>query len=215
MSAAQILSRARAAHVSLWVEGERLRFRGPRDTVDELKPELAAHKPEIVEYLRRAANDAAMLSHYPVADGPYTPYVVPMSPERVARLLADLRTTIGRVADIEGWTDDYRADLMGLVVRQPVSTLADDLAYFREHLISIEAVTRAAEIGRQALARHDAIRKCGTCQHMTHHDHGVPVRCQMGKALGWRHHDWLDAPDTLNTCAHHDPKRGRAPSRDE
>lgn len=145
MSVAQILSRAKAAHVFLWVDGERLRYKGPREAVELLKPELVANKPEIVEYLRRAANDAAMLSHYPVADGPYTPYVVPMTPEHVAGLLVDLRTTIGALAEIEGWTDQYRVHLLSLVARQPVSTLTDDLAYFRERLNTIEAVMHVVE----------------------------------------------------------------------
>ncbi|KFX28242.1 hypothetical protein [Ralstonia solanacearum] len=209
MSVAALLSKAQAMGVRLILNGDGVKLRGPADSIAALKPELTAHKPEIVAHLRRAANDVAMLSHYPVADGPYTPYVVPMSPERVAGLLADLRATIGKVADIEGWTDERRARLLGLVARQPVSTLADDLAYFRERRRAIEATARAAEIGWRALAEHDAIRKCSTCQHMTHHAHGVPVRCQMGNALGWWHHEWLDGPDTLNTCAHHNPTRGR------
>ncbi|MDC6286759.1 hypothetical protein [Ralstonia pseudosolanacearum] len=202
------MSKAQAMGVRLILNGDGVKLRGPADSIAALKPELAAHKPEIVAHLRRAANDASDLSCYPVADGPFMPWCPPMPPERVEGLLADLRTTIGRVADIEGWTDERRAHLLGLVARQPISTLADDLAYFRERLSAIEATARAAEIGRYALAEHDAIRKCSTCQHMTHHAHGVPVRCQMGKALGRRHHDWLDAPDTLNTCKQHHPRRG-------
>ncbi|MGN8064311.1 hypothetical protein ACTJK4_21855 [Ralstonia sp. 22111] len=146
-AAAQILSRARAANISLWVEGERLRFKGPKDAVEELKPELAANKPEIVAHLRRATSDAVDLSRYPVADGPYTPYVVPLSPERVAGLLADLRATIGELADREGWTGDQRAHMLGLVARQPASTLADDLAYFLHR----RELVRAAELAAQAV----------------------------------------------------------------
>ncbi len=157
MSVASLLSKAQAMGVRLILNGDGVKLRGPADSIAALKPELAARKPEIVAHLRRAANDAADLSHYPVADGPFTPWCSPMSPERVAALLADLRATIGKVADIEGWTDERRAHLLGLVSRQPVFTLADDLAYFRERLSAIEAVAHAAEIGRQALAQHDAI----------------------------------------------------------
>ncbi|CAJ0773062.1 TubC N-terminal docking domain-related protein [Ralstonia chuxiongensis] len=208
MSVASLLSKAQAMGVRLILNGDGVKLRGPADSIAALKPELAAHKPEIVAHLRRAVDDVTDLSRYPVADGPYMPYVVPMSPERVAGLLADLQATIGRVADIEGWTGERRANLLGLVALQPVSTLVDDLAYFRERLSAIKAAARAADIGRRALAEHDAIRKCSTCQHMTHHDYGVPTRCQMGKALSWRHHEWLDTPDILNTCKHHHPKRG-------
>ncbi|MGM3273726.1 hypothetical protein [Ralstonia sp. 24A2] len=203
MSVAQILSKAKAMGVRLSLNGDGVKLRGPADSIAALKPELAARKPEIVAYLRRAATDVADPSGYPVADGPFMPWCPPMSPEGVAGLHADLRATIGKVADIEGWPDNYRAHLLGLVARQPVSSLADDLAYFRERLGAIEAVARVADIGRQAVAEHDAIRKCSTCQHMTRHEHGVPVRCQMGTALRWQHHEWLDAPDTLNTCRLH------------
>ncbi|MGR0114152.1 hypothetical protein [Ralstonia pseudosolanacearum] len=208
MNVASLLSKARAAGVRLILNGDGVKLKGPASAIEAIKPELAPYKSEIVAFLRLAANDAAMLSGYPsVADGPFTPYVVPMLPERVAGLLSALRATICRVADIEGWPDERRAHLLGLVARQPASTLADDLAYFRERLSANEAVARTAEIGRQALAEHDAIRKCGTCRHLTHHNYGVRVRCQIGKVLGCRHHDWLDAPGSLNTCAAHDPKR--------
>ncbi|MEZ0191838.1 hypothetical protein AB9X41_21815 [Ralstonia solanacearum] len=150
MSAAQILSRAIAAHVVLWVDGERLRYKGPREAVDLLKPELAANKPEIIEYLRRAATDAVMLPRYPVADGPFTPYVVPMTPEHIAGLLTELRTTIGKLAEIEVWPDEHREHLLSLVARQPISTLTDDLAYFQGRLSTIKAVAHVVEISVQA-----------------------------------------------------------------
>ncbi|GAQ27628.1 hypothetical protein K6V18_16290 [Ralstonia insidiosa] len=207
MSVAQILSKAKAMGVRLSLNGDGVKLRGPADSIAALKPHLAAHKTEIMAYLRRAANDAADSSDYPVADGPFMPWCSPMSSERVAVLLADLRETIGRVADIERWPDDRRAHLLGLVARQPVSSLADDLAYFRERLGAIEAMARVANIGRKAVAEHDAIRKCGTCQHRTLHDSGVPVRCQMAADLRWQHHQWLDAPDVLNTCRLHSPMR--------
>ncbi|CAJ0849588.1 TubC N-terminal docking domain-related protein [Ralstonia flatus] len=207
MSVAQILSKAKAMGVRLSLNGDGVKLRGPADSIAALKPELAAHKAEIVAYLRRAANNAADSSGYPVADGPFMPWCPPMSSERVVGLVSDLRATISKVADIEGWSDDQRAHLQGLVARQPVSSLADDLAYFRERLGAIEAVARIAIIGRKAVAEHDAIRKCGTCQHRTLHDSGVPVRCEMGAALRWRHHEWLDAPDALNTCRLHSPRR--------
>jgi len=84
------------------------------------------------------------------------PYVVPMAPERVEGLLANLRETIGKVADIEGWTVKRRADVLGLVARQPVASLTDDLAYFQEHLSAIEAVARVAAIDPIALPLRDA-----------------------------------------------------------
>ncbi|WP_197387006.1 hypothetical protein [Ralstonia pseudosolanacearum] len=156
MSIASLLSKAQAMGVRLILNGDGVKLRGPADSIAALKPELSARKPEIVDYLRRMADDTLHMPGYPTLDGPFTPYVVPMSPERVAGLLAALRATIGKVADIEGWMDERRAHLLGLVARQPVSTLADDLAYFREHLGAIEAMERAAEIGRRAMTRREA-----------------------------------------------------------
>lgn len=150
MSVASLLSKAQAMGVRLILNGDGVKLRGPADSIAALKPELAAHKSEIVDYLRRAANDVTDLSRYPMADGPYTPYVVPMSAERVASLLADLRTAIGTVADIERWTDEQRARLLGIVARQPISALADDLAYFRARLVELKAARRAFTVLNRA-----------------------------------------------------------------
>ncbi|MDB0507665.1 hypothetical protein LBW60_04875 [Ralstonia solanacearum] len=145
MSVTLLLSKAQAMGVRLILNGDGVKLRGPADSIAAMKPELAAHKPEILAHLRRAANDA----RYPVADGPYMPYVVPMPPERVAMLLADLRTTLDKLADLEGWTDGHLAHMLGLVTRQPISTLADDLAYFEHRLEAVRAADLAAEaIGR-------------------------------------------------------------------
>lgn len=151
MSVASLLSKAQAMGVRLILNGDGVKLRGPADSIAALKPELAAHKPEIVAHLRRSANDATDLSRYPVADGTFMPWCASMSPERVAGLLADLRATIGSVADIEGWTDERRAHLLGLVARQPVSTLADDLAYFGERLAELAAVRKASTVLNRAV----------------------------------------------------------------
>lgn len=154
MSVASLLSKARAMGVRLILNGDGVKLRGPAESIAAIKPELAAHKAEIVEYLRTTteiveylrgtASEALHLLGYPTQDGPFTPYCVPMTPGRVAGLLADLRATIHKVADREGWADERRADLLSLVARQPVSTLADDLTYFRERLSAIEAVERVS-----------------------------------------------------------------------
>lgn len=153
MSVASLLSKAQAMGVRLILNGDAVKLRGPADSIAAIKPELVAHKPEILAHLRRAANDVADLSCYPVADGPYMPYVVPLSPERVGVLLADLRATIGKLADLEGWTGDHLEHMMGLVARQPACTLVDDLAYFLSRLEVVRAAEHAAQaIGRARLA---------------------------------------------------------------
>jgi len=148
MNAARILSKATSLGVSLRLDGDLVRIRGPRDARETILAAVAANKSEIMAYLRRAANDTVDLSRYPVADGggPYSPYVVPMSPERVAGLLNDLRANIGNLADMERWTDAQRAQLLELVARQPVASLSDDLEYFRARLKALHAKKHAAEV---------------------------------------------------------------------
>lgn len=86
---------------------------------------------------------------YPLSDdgASYMPYVVPMSPERVSDMLAEVRSIIGEVADGEGWSDAQRGHVLGMVARQPVASLPDDLAYFRERLSAMAAVARITKIG--------------------------------------------------------------------
>ncbi|MGN6259611.1 MAG: hypothetical protein ACTHNO_02665 [Ralstonia sp.] len=115
----------------LTVHGDRLRYQGPEDAVKTVLPMLAENKAAMVACV-------ADLSRYPMADGPFMPWCAPMSPDRAAALLDDIRATVSKVADIEGWSADCLTRLLGLVARQPVSTLADDLAYFRERLNSVE-----------------------------------------------------------------------------
>ncbi|NKA92048.1 hypothetical protein GO283_00584 [Ralstonia solanacearum] len=158
MKAAQIVSKAVSLGVSLRLDGDMVRIRGPKHARDAILADVAAHKPEIVVYLRCTSSEALHMPGYPVAEygGPFTPWCAPMSPNRVAGLLADLRATIGRLADIEGWADERRVHLLGMVARQPVSTLADDLAYFRERLSAVEVVERINSARSSGLTRTKA-----------------------------------------------------------
>ncbi|WP_316893478.1 hypothetical protein [Ralstonia mannitolilytica] len=137
------MNKAQAMGVRLILNGDGVKLRGPAASVVAIQPELAVHKSEIVAHLRHAASGISEPSPYPMADGPYMPYAVPLSCERVAELTTELRTTIGKVADIEGWPDAWRTRVLGAIARQPLSTLADDCAYFRERLGASEAVARA------------------------------------------------------------------------
>ncbi|MGH8787926.1 MAG: hypothetical protein ACREYA_22950 [Cupriavidus necator] len=132
--------------------------------------------------------------------GPFTPYAVPLPPERVAAMLAELRELIGALADAEGWPDTHRANLVALVGRQPAFTLADDLAHFRARLVALQAASVAAG------AIENRIRTCGTCAHRQLRTYGVPVGCAMSRAQIWRHHAWLDSPDTPNPCDYFERK---------
>ena len=53
MTLAEVLDQAQAAGVTLWAEGDTLRYRGPHDAITKLLPELKAHKPAILAALGR------------------------------------------------------------------------------------------------------------------------------------------------------------------
>ncbi len=55
MTPAAILNEARAAGVTLWAEGDALRYRGPREALAKLLPALKAHKPAILAMLAERA----------------------------------------------------------------------------------------------------------------------------------------------------------------
>ena len=59
MSAADIVERAAALGVSLSIEGERIGIEGPARAVATIKPELAAHKPEVMAYLLERCEGAS------------------------------------------------------------------------------------------------------------------------------------------------------------
>lgn len=127
------------------------------------------------------------------AGAPFTPYCVPLPADRVTAMQAEIREAIGTLADAEGWTDTHRTHLLDLVARQPAFTLADDLAYFRERLASLRAAGAAAEAV-------NLVRTCGTCAYRAEYGHGARWRCVVARAIDWRHHAWLDAPEQANDC---------------
>ena len=51
MTPAALLNEARAAGVTLWLEGDALRYRGPREALAKLLPALKGHKPDILAAL--------------------------------------------------------------------------------------------------------------------------------------------------------------------
>lgn len=144
MNAKALLADLARAGFRVEARGDKIRI-SPSAVPAALLEAVKEQKPELLAYLRRAANDTVTLSQYPVADGPFMPWCAPLTSERVAGLVADLREAIGKVADSEKWSDGYRAALLGLVARQPISTLADDLKYFRRRLDALRAVNHAAQ----------------------------------------------------------------------
>jgi hypothetical protein len=57
MSAVALLKRAKDAGVTLWTDGGAIHYRGPRDALAWLVPELKAHKPAILAAIACPAAD--------------------------------------------------------------------------------------------------------------------------------------------------------------
>lgn len=51
MNAKDIIDEARRSGISLSVQGGEIRYKGPREAVDRIIPDLRAHKPELLEML--------------------------------------------------------------------------------------------------------------------------------------------------------------------
>jgi hypothetical protein len=152
MSIAQLLSKAEALGVTVRLAGDAVKVGGPKAAREAIKPELAAHKPEIIRHLRGAANDSqeipaecvgALLS----ADGGlYLPWVPRLSTDEVQRMRAELVAMIEEIASLECWPAQTREDVLTRAIRGPVTDLLLNLAYFTERLSEAraEAEARAA-----------------------------------------------------------------------
>lgn len=125
MNIVQLLDKVRATGVTLRIEGETLKVGGPKAAREVLRRELIAHKPEIVARLRAAANEG---------EPPFWPWVPYLAAADVARLRAELTGVVEALADLEVWSDERRADVLGRAIRGPLADLLPNLAHFRERL---------------------------------------------------------------------------------
>ncbi|WP_433703904.1 hypothetical protein [Paraburkholderia sacchari] len=123
MNIVQLLHKVRAAGVTLRLDGETVKVGGPKAAREALRPELVAHKPEIVARLRAAANEQ---------EPPFWPWVPYLSAGDVARLRAELVGMVEALADLEAWPEDHRRDVLARAIRGPQADLLPNLAHFRE-----------------------------------------------------------------------------------
>lgn len=121
-------------------------------------------------------NDALPMPGFPLADGPFMPYVVPMSSETVDGMVIKLRATILELADLEKWSNDERLRVLKAVSCHSLSTLTDDLADMNERLCAAQAKKCAAELifGARAKASRSSAeasddKGTGSTQHVGAH----------------------------------------------
>ncbi|HEY0607123.1 MAG TPA: amino acid adenylation domain-containing protein, partial [Herpetosiphonaceae bacterium] len=71
MTIIELLDRLRELNITLWAEGDRLRFQAPKGALtDELRAMLAEHKAEVLVLLREAAT-ATQAEHTPIRRAPH------------------------------------------------------------------------------------------------------------------------------------------------
>ncbi|MBB5409471.1 hypothetical protein HDG34_003413 [Paraburkholderia sp. HC6.4b] len=157
MNAADIVERAAAMCVRLWIEGERISMEGPSRAVATIKPEIAAHKPEILAYLHGGARAeitlAPAVSAPPSADvaddcagaliapngGAYLPWGPYLAAYNVRRLRGELFAMVDEVARAERWTHERYADTMRRAANGPLADLLPNIEYFHAKMIECRA----------------------------------------------------------------------------
>ncbi|MFM0002743.1 hypothetical protein PQR57_17115 [Paraburkholderia dipogonis] len=161
MSIVHILSKAQSLGVRLWLAGDVVKMRGPANAIAAIKPDIAAHKPEVLTYLRAASDDlnsvpadcAGALRH---PDGglylPWGPYV---DHAQLKAMQRELFEVVDELAKLERWRDDDYDIIVQTIERQPVSTLRSDLAYFAERLRVVRAAAAAWEVAAKRSWRYD------------------------------------------------------------
>jgi hypothetical protein len=135
MSAAEIVRKATALGVRLRVDGDLVKMKGPTAAIAAIKPEIAAHKAEVMAYL----SDVAEF-------WPWAPY---LGAADVERFRTELVGIIETLADMERWPAEHRGDVLARAVRGPLADLLPNLAHFRERL----ATALAEAAARDAVAR--------------------------------------------------------------
>ncbi|EEA00138.1 conserved hypothetical protein [Burkholderia sp. H160] len=163
-SASEIVDRATALRVRLWIEGERVNMAGPARNVAAIKPEIAAHKPEIIAHLRAAAGDIepgtadCVGALRDAAGGFFLPWGPYLEPDDLRELRAGLHEAIGALATLEGWTDAYRRQVLGIALHAPLSALLPDIHYFTDRLKHARTEALARELAAQRAWRYDGRR---------------------------------------------------------
>jgi hypothetical protein len=165
MTTIEILQRATELHVRLVLVGDKIRMIGPVRAVDELIPDVTAHKSEMVAYLRAAVDGheavpADCIGALHAADGGlFLPWGPCLWPDEVRRGRDELSGLIVKLAELERWPDTLRDSILSRAMSGPLADLLPNLHYFRERV----TVARDEAAMRVALAarawRYDPARR--------------------------------------------------------
>ncbi|OJA74946.1 hypothetical protein BGV67_04520 [Burkholderia ubonensis] len=160
MNADEIVSKAKAMRVRLWVEEGRVKIAGPTAAVAALKPEIAAHKAAVIAHLlnfenHAVSNDGALI--HPDG-GAYLPWGPRLSAEDLRQMRVELAGLIETLADRERWPRDLLDNVMGRAMRGPLSDLLPNLHYFRARIEEIEAEAQARAMLQRGGHRLDGLK---------------------------------------------------------
>ncbi|MBN3789308.1 hypothetical protein [Burkholderia sp. Ac-20353] len=162
MKAPDIARKAHAMGVRLRIDGDMVKLRGPADAVAAIKPEVAAHKREVMAYLRQSPDDSMPVP--PDCDGAlrsvdgglFLPWGAYLSPDDVRRTLAELAGTIEQLAALERWPQEQRDDVLTRALRGPLGDMLPNHRHFSEMLAAACAEAEAREIAARRAWRANA-----------------------------------------------------------
>jgi len=165
MNVAHLLDKARLMGVTLRLDGSTVKVGGPLTARDAIRPELAAHKTEIIAHLRAAANDdqpipadcsGALRS---ANGGLYLPWGPRLSPDDVRLLRIKLIDLIDNLAKMEHWPSETYDSIMSRAMNGPLSDLLPNIEYFHTRLNEQRAAATARELLAARAWKYDSTKR--------------------------------------------------------
>lgn len=131
MRAIDVWFRCREMGVRLTASRPSLKYCGPQGAVEQVVPLIRGNTSALLDLVEA-------LDGLPVEDGPFTPYMPPVSPETLHEWQAELAPLVARCARYRGWGEDAVEMLVAALYRMPVYTVWIDLVSYREWVARIE-----------------------------------------------------------------------------
>ncbi len=141
MNALDLWHECRRLSMSLSLNGDRLQYEGPEEAIDRMLPAMKAHRDDLLECVR-AVSDTLI---DPGSGAPYLPWGPYLGTGGIQRFRAKHVDIIERLADMEGWPQEHRDDVLARAIRGPLADLLPNLHHFNERLAEAKAQEAARE----------------------------------------------------------------------
>ncbi|WP_133660514.1 hypothetical protein [Paraburkholderia sp. BL10I2N1] len=135
----------------LSLNGDRLHYEGPEKAIERKLPAMRAHRDDLLECVKAVSGTLTD----PDSRAPYLPWGQYLGAGGVQRFRANLVGCIERLADMEGWPDEHRDDVLARAIRGPLADLLPNLRHFNERLTEVTAEEAAREKIRMRSWRFD------------------------------------------------------------